>query len=134
MLNICTACTETLFTPPPLIYIIYCTGPVVVLLLLVGYASAEIAPSLGDVITSRDQTRLRELFRKTPIDSLTMAYYVSNGLRILGEQDNVWIRYLVYMYLFVCTMYIIQSLSIHLFIYSFICLCQLSIYFLYLYL
>lgn len=63
-------------------------GPVVVLLLLVGYASAEVAPSLGDVITSRDQTRLRELFRKTPIDSLTTAYYVSNGLRILGEQDN----------------------------------------------
>ena len=120
--------------PSPLMYIIYCTGPVVVLLLLVGYASAEVAPSLGDVITSRDQTRLRELFRKTPIDSLTMAYYVSNGLRILGEQDNVWIRYLVYMYLFVCTMYIIKSLSIHLFIYSFIYLCQLSIYFLYLYL
>lgn len=46
------------------------------------------APSLQDVLGSRDQDRLRSLFGSHSLDSLDTVYYVARGVALLGGDNK----------------------------------------------
>ena len=47
------------------------------------------APSLEDVISLRDQQRLKQLFKEAEIVDLATAHYVVGGLNFLGSDKKV---------------------------------------------
>lgn len=49
--------------------------------------SAESAPSLREIIGSRDKQRLQTLFQNTLVTDLETAYYVAGGVASLGKED-----------------------------------------------
>ena len=60
-----------------------------VLVLLFGYCYSESAPSLEGVFSAQDKIRLVQLFENAKIDNLESVFYVSRGLEILGNTENV---------------------------------------------
>ena len=60
-----------------------------ILLLLFGFCHSASVPSVQGVLTTQDKDRLVQLLKNKEIDSLEAAFYVSQGLGILGDASTV---------------------------------------------
>ncbi len=64
-------------------------GVCILLLLCLGICYSENAQSVQSALTTQDKQRLVELLKNRDFDSLQTAFYVSRGLKALGDTNTV---------------------------------------------